>query len=447
MTDDLGVRWGRVGDRLSRNGLRWSQALKAKGLKTMNYQSKIAPTGRVPRVLGQFDDNDITKATRIIAELNGAFDDFRSRNDARIAELQENQDELNRRIAAGSVLSGNEDILPPRRDGRPRLSQTAASNFLGLLQGDPQMAMTVGSDPDGGFAVERELDREVLRVIRNSSAMRRIAFNASLSMGFGSWKKIVNTQGGTSGWASEADARGQTDTALFGAVEVFPSELFVNAEVSNYLLDDAGFSVEQFLQTDVADEFSATEGAAFANGNGSNKPLGLFNHPTSTNGDDAREFGTLEYVPTGASGSFSGSSASPSSSPYDVLVDLISKFKVGYLANSTWLMSPQTAGTLRKVKDQDGRFIWQDSLIAGQPSMLLGYPVELDENAPAIAADSLSIAFGDFSRGYVIVDRPGMQLVRDPYTKKGFTRFYFTRRVGGRVLDSRAIKFIKFGAS
>ena len=413
----------------------------------MKYQSKLASTERVPRVLAQYDRNDVAEATRLIHEVTNAFSDFRSRNDATIAELQDNQDELNRRFAAGPVSSDNDDTLPVRRDGRPQLSKSVADNFLGLLQGDPQMAMSVGSDPDGGFAVERELDREVLRVIRNSSAMRRIAFNASLSMGFGSWKKLVTTQGGASGWASESDARGQTDTALFGAVEVFPSELFVNAEVSNYLLDDAGFSVEQFLQTDVADEFSATEGAAFANGNGSNKPLGLFNHPTSTDGDEAREFGTLEYVPTGVSGAFSGSSASPSSSPYDVLVDLISKFKVGYLANATWLMSPQTAGTLRKVKDQDGRFIWQDSLIAGQPSMLLGYPVEMDENAPAIAADSLSIAFGDFSRGYVIVDRPGMQLVRDPYTKKGFTRFYFTRRVGGRVLDSRAIKFIKFSAS
>lgn len=385
---------------------------------------------------------------RGIEQVHTGFNEFKQRNDARLADVESGVDELNSRICAASIASDSFEDSSPRSTGRPCLSRNVAENFLGMLKGDePTMAATVGSDPDGGYAVERELDREVLNVIRNSTAMRRLAFNASLSMGFGSWKKIVTTQGSASGWAGENDTRGQTETAMFGAVEVFPSELFVNAEVSNYLLDDAGFDIEQFLQTDVIDEFAATEGAAFANGSGSNRPLGLFQHTTSTDGDDTRAFGTLEYVPTGASGAFSGASASPSSSPYDVLVDLISKFKVGYLANATWLMSPQTAGTLRKVKDQDGRFIWQDSLIAGQPPMLLGYPVELDENAPAIGADSLSIAFGDFRRGYVIVDRPGMQLVRDPYTKKGFTRFYFTRRVSGRVLDSRAIKFLKFSAS
>jgi HK97 family phage major capsid protein len=404
-----------------------------------------APNGRPIRVFGQLDP-DAPSVVQVVNGLNQAFGDFRQRQDARFTELQQNQEELNRRIAAASVNPGYDDT-PVRPGGRPRLSQDASQNFLGLLQGDPTMAMTVGSDPDGGFAVERELDREVLSVIRNSTAMRRLAFNGNLSMGFGSWKKLVTTKGGASGWAGESDTRGQTETATFGAIEVFPDELFVNAEVSNHLLDDSGFDVEQFLQTDVIDEFAATEGAAFANGNGSNRPLGLFQHPTSTDADATRAFGTLEYVPTGVSAAFSGSSASPGSSPYDLLIDLISKFKVGYLANASWLMSPQTAGTLRKIKDQDGRFIWQDSLIAGQPPMLLGYPVELDENAPAIGADSLSIAFGDFRRGYVIVDRPGMQLVRDPYTKKGFTRFYFTRRVSGRVLDSRAIKFIKFGTA
>lgn len=409
---------------------------------------KTSALKRAPfRVFGSIDEPNISSAVQAINSLHSVIGEFRQRNDARIAQLEKSQDELNRRLAAASV-GGYEDMPSSRPNRQPRLNQQVANNFLSLLQGgEPTMGMSIGSDPDGGYAVERELDREVLNVIRNSNAMRRIAFNAVLSMGFGSWKKVVTTQGSASGWAAEGDTRAPTETAQFGAIEVFPSEIFVNAEVSNYLLDDAGFNVEQFLQTDVIDEFAATEGAAFANGNGRNRPLGLFQHPTSTDGDATRPFGTLEYVPTGVSGAFSGGSASPSSSPYDVLVDLISRFKVGYLANATWLMSPQTAGTLQKVKDQDGRFIWQDSLIAGQPPMLLGYPVELDENAPTIGADSLSIAFGDFQRGYVIVDRPGMNMIRDPFTKKGFTGFYFTRRVGGHVLDSRAIKFVKFGTS
>ncbi len=410
----------------------------------MTYQ-----TGAHLRVLNDArrtaGDPSLAYIQSAVEDVTRGFSEFRQRQDARIAELEGAQDELNRRIAAASAVGGGDHAPTLDRSGRVRFSADVAQDLIGLLHGQPTNAATIGSDPSGGFGVDRDVDREVLRVIRNSTAMRRLALNGNLSPGFGSWQKIVATRGNQSGWSDEQSERPQTETPIFGAVEVTVSEIFCNAEVSNMLLDDSAFDVEQFFQGDVIDEFAAAEGEAFIDGNGSNRPVGLFRSPTSADGDATRPFGTLQYLPTGIAGGF-GDAASPASSPYDVLADLIATMKTGYLANATWLMSPTTAATLRKVKDQDGRFIWQDSLMADQPPMLMGYPVELDENVPAIATDSLSIAFGDFSRGYVIVDRPGMMLVRDPYTKKGFTRFYFTRRVGGAVLDSRAIKFIKFSA-
>ncbi len=203
-----------------------------------------------------------------------------------------------------------------------------------------------------------------------------------------------------------------------------------------------------WLGEDVASAIFKLEGDAFINGQGGNAPRGLVTYDTSSELDDTvRPFGTIAYVATGASGAFAGSSASPAGSPADTLIDLTLALDASYRANGTWVMSSGTAGVARKWKDADGRYIWTDSLQQGQPPLLLGYPVEIDESMPAINADSLSIAFGDFRRAYAIVDRPGIRLVRDPYTTPGTVKSYWFKRVGGGLADSRAVKFLKFSAS
>jgi len=111
------------------------------------------------------------------------------------------------------------------------------------------------------------------------------------------------------------------------------------------------------------------------------------------------------------------------------------------------LMNSATLGTVRKFKDAiNGIYIYQPGMTAGVPATILGKPVEIDEDMPAIAANALPIAYGDFKRGYTICDRIGTRVLRDPFTNKPYVMFYTTKRVGGFLTDSNAVKILKVEA-
>ena len=170
------------------------------------------------------------------------------------------------------------------------------------------------------------------------------------------------------------------------------------------------------------------------------RPRGILSYDTCLLADGNRPWGVIQHVNTGAAGAFA------SSDPADALINLVYSLRAPYRPNARWLMNLATAGMVRKLKDAEGRYIWGEALIAGQPPTLLGFPVEIDEEMPAIGANSLSIAFGDFSQAYIIVDRPGIRLLRDPYSAKPYVLFYSYRRVGGQVQNSEAYKLLRFAA-
>jgi HK97 family phage major capsid protein len=149
----------------------------------------------------------------------------------------------------------------------------------------------------------------------------------------------------------------------------------------------------------------------------------------------------LQYVPSGAAGAF------VPGTPQDRLVDLVQSLRPPYRQGAVWCMNSKTLASLRKFKTTDGAFLWQPSLISGNADMLLGYPVIEAEDMPDVAADSLSIAFGNFKAGYLITERAETAILRDPYTNKPFVYFYATKRVGGTVSNSEAIKVMKFAAT
>jgi len=149
--------------------------------------------------------------------------------------------------------------------------------------------------------------------------------------------------------------------------------------------------------------------------------------------------GTLEHVATGTSGAFG---TDPNGA--NKLIDVVHKLKAGYRKGTVWLMNKATTGEVRKLKDGSGRFVWVDSLLPGVPPSLLGYPVVEAEDMPALGANTLSIAFGNFRRSYTIVDRIGVRFLLDPFTNKPFVRLYTYKRVGGDVNDFNAIKLLKF---
>ncbi|HMC90970.1 MAG TPA: phage major capsid protein, partial [Allosphingosinicella sp.] len=162
--------------------------------------------------------------------------------------------------------------------------------------------------------------------------------------------------------------------------------------------------------------------------------------PVSAAGDGSRPFGTLQFVASGAAGAF------PSGAPQDRLVDLVHALRAPYRQGAVFVMNSATASVIRKFKTADGAFLWQPGLVTGQPDTLLGYPLVEAEDMPDMAADSLSIAFGNFKAGYLIAERTETQILRDPYTHKPFVHFYATKRIGGQVSNSEAIKLMKFAA-
>jgi HK97 family phage major capsid protein len=304
--------------------------------------------------------------------------------------------------------------------------------------------MATGTGAQGGFALPEEINRTVLDQLIAISPIRQIARVVQVSSG--DYKTLVGLRGTTTAWNAEDTVRGGTETPNLGEVAPTFGELWAYPTVSQWALDDLIIDAQGWLQLNVTEAFAQAEGAAFVAGNGTNRPTGFLAGPTPvTTADATRAFGTLQYVPSGAAGAFVAATATVS--PADCLSDLVYTLLAGYRANARWVMNSKTAGVVRKFKDPEGRFLWVDSLAAGQPALLLGYPVTIAENMPDIAANAFPIAFGDFSRGYVIADRTGMRIIRDEVTRPGFVKYLISKRVGGKILDSNAIKLLKMAAS
>lgn len=290
---------------------------------------------------------------------------------------------------------------------------------------------------DGGYAVPREIDALIARQLTAISPIRAIA--QVVQTGSAGYRKLVTSGGTASGWVSETAARPETATPKFAEIAPPSGELYANPAASQAMLDDAGFDLESWLASEIALEFARAEGAAFVNGTGTNQPAGFLSAPAASTADGTRPFGTLQFVATGNATGFG-------TAPGDKLLDLVHTLKSGYRQGASWVMNSATLATVRKLKTADGAFLWQPGLVEGQPDRLLGYPVIEANDMPDLAAGSSPIAFGDFRAGYLIAERSATQILRDPFTNKPFVHFYATKRVGGQVLDTNAIKLLRVAA-
>ncbi|AOW22333.1 phage capsid protein [Sphingomonas melonis TY] len=290
----------------------------------------------------------------------------------------------------------------------------------------------------GGYAVPREVDGEIARVLKGISPIRAIA--NVVTVGSAGYRKLITTGGTPSGWAAETAARPETASPVFAELVPPMGELYANPSASQAMLDDAAFDVEAWLAGEIATEFARAEGAAFVGGNGVNRPKGFLTAPVSTAKDTTRALGTLQYLPSGAAEDFGAA-------PDERLLDLVHSLRAPYRQGASFVMNANTLARIRKFKTADGMPLWQPSLAAGQPATLLGYPVVEAEDMPDIAANALSIAFGNFQAGYLIAERGETAILRDPYSNKPFVSFYATKRVGGCVADSAAIKLMKIATA
>ncbi|PHR13571.1 MAG: phage major capsid protein [Sphingopyxis sp.] len=331
----------------------------------------------------------------------------------------------------------------PALDGAKGMpSSPAAQDFVakylrrGEQAGVELKSFSGASGPEGGFAVPQEIDALIGATLKDISPIRSIA--TVVQTGTAGYRKLVTTGGTPSGWVSETAGRPETDTPDFNEIAPPSGELYANPAASQAMLDDAAFDVESWLADEIAREFARAEGAAFISGSGVNQPGGFLNAAVTDESDDVRAFGSLQYVPSGAAGSFASE---------DVLVDLVHTLRPAYRQGAAFVMNSATLAQIRKFKTADGAFLWQPSLASGQPATLLGYPVVEAEDMPDIAADSLAIAFGNFRAGYLIAERRATHILRDPFTNKPFVHFYATKRVGGQLMNSEAIKLMQFSAS
>ncbi len=382
-------------------------------------------------------------------EVTAALDGFKNAVLGRMGKVETEVKAIGRQMTeiekkAGRPQPGKEgdkEVTPEQAEYRKafdRYLRKGADSGLAELQ---QKAMNTGSDPDGGYLVIPEMDATIDRIAPTISPMFRIA--NVVTIGTAKYEKLVKTSGMAARRVADGATGGETTEPKFAkiSIEVFPAE--VEPWVYNETLEDSSINLGADLADEAGIAFGEIAGAEFITGNGVGCARGVLAYTIVA--DSAYAWGKLGYVVTGASGAFPTASTSVNSA--DPLITLVHALKTRYRGGASWLMNSATAGVVRKLKDADGRHVWTDSLINGQPSMLLGYPVEIDDNMPDIGANAYSIAFGNFQRGYTIVNRSGSTLIRDPFTSKGVTKFNFRRRFGGGISHYEAIKLLKFATS
>jgi len=337
-----------------------------------------------------------------------------------------------------SSLSLPPAVMRPALSGGDAAADPGFARFLRAGTAIEVKAFAGTSDAAGGVAVPEEIDARIDATLKTISPIRAIA--NVVQVGSAGYRKLVTTGGVASGWAAEDGTRPDSATPSFAEIVPPMGELWANPSATQAMLDDARFDVESWLASEIATEFARAEGAAFVNGSGSNRPRGFLQQPVAATADATRAFGTLQYLASGAAGDFGAS-------PADRLIDLVQLLRAPYRQGASWVMNSATLARIRKFKTSDGQFLWAPALSAGQPATLLGYPVIEAEDMPDIAANSLSIAFGNFMAGYLIAERRETTILRDPYSNKPFVAFYASKRIGGCVTNSEAIKLMRFSAS
>jgi HK97 family phage major capsid protein len=422
------------------------------GIKSVRAEADAA--AEVKNLIGALE----TKLNAKFEAQNKAFDEFKAANNAAkdgldkakvekinadITKHEAEMAEIRQSIAALRLSGGGEANA---MGGRAALANSAEARshaqafnaYFRRGKGEDELeAMAVkaslseGSNPDGGYTVPVEVETQIDRVLSKVSAMRQIS--RVITIGGSVYRKPVSQGGATSGWVGEKGARNETDTPKLTTIDFPAMELYAMPAATQALLDDSNINISQWLADEVQIVFSEQEGQAFINGDGQKQPKGLLSYATVA--DASYAWGKLGYIQVGTGGAF-GTDA-------DALIDLAYALKQGYRQNATWLMNRKTQATIRKLKDENDVYLWQPGLQAGQPASLLGYPVVDDDNMDDVGGGKFPIAFGDFQRGYLIVDRAGIRVLRDPYSSKPYVLFYTTKRVGGGVQNFEAIKLGK----
>ena len=404
-----------------------------------------------------------TKASA--TEVAEAFDDFMTAFDAFKEANDDRLDQIETRVTADVVTTEKVERINRAVDEQKRLLERLQLKALRPdLGGDPASphapehkgafhayvrrgdertlrgleakALATAPDPDGGYLVPAEIETEIGRALQVASPIRSIATVRRVS---GSVLKKPHALGGMAvGWVGETAVRPQTQAPQLTELQFPTMELYAMPAATPSLLEDAALDIDAWITAEVETAFAEQEGAAFVLGDGVNKPMGFLSYPRLA--EENYAWGSLGTVATGADGGFLPGAES------DALVDTIYALKAGYRQNASFVMNRRTQAEVRKLKDADGNYLWHAPAGTDARASLMGFPVVEAEDMPDIAAGAPAIAFGDFARGYLVVDRTGVRVLRDPFSAKPYVLFYTTKRVGGGVQDFDAIKLLTFAA-
>ena len=365
-----------------------------------------------------------------------ALDAFKQANDERFEQLQERVEQIEDKGSRPGRTSNPQDEehkeLFEAWMRRPRDHQVneRLSNFQSAK------AVTIATPADGGYAVPEEIGRQIEAKVLKLSPVRRLVKVSRA--GTSDIKRLVDLRGAEGGWRSETGAANETGTPSLREVTPTGGELYAYPKVSNWSLEDIFFDVAGWLSDSVAEKFAQLEGQAVLTGNGSNTLTGMLNSTPTAVSDEAatRAAAVYEYILSGDN--------SPAAVDADSLIDLVYKVNAAYRNGAVFVMNSTTAGAVRKLKDStSGLYTWQPGLVAGQPNLLLGYPVEIWEDLDDVLGGQHPVAFGNFGRAYELIDRSAITITVDPYTTPGYTKFYTRKRVYGHPLNNDAVKFLK----
>lgn len=400
---------------------------------------------------------------KLIEAIGRSFEQFKAENDARIKAIEAKGtadpllvakvEKINTDLSAMAAMKkqlelietamgrqqfpggGKETINPAKAAHAKAFDKWFRKGIDDGVQGlAVQASASTLSDPDGGFTVPEEVDAAIDRVALTVSAMRRLCTVRAISTD--TYKKLINQGGATSGWVGEKASRAETNTPTLTEIAINTKEVYAMPAATQSLLDDSAIDIGAWLADEVSLEFNEQEGDSFISGNGVEKPKGIGAYSMITNGSYA--WGKVGYIAGGHATLLNNT---------DKLIDLQHALKSVYRNGASFLMNDLTMAVIRKMKDGDGNYIWRPGLEQGAPDTLLGKPVEIDDNVADIGGSTYPVFFANFKRAYLIIDRLGTRVLRDPYTSKPFVLFYTTRKVGGGIVMYEAIKALKIFTS
>ena len=358
---------------------------------------------------------------------------------AKMAEMQTKQAKLEaamNRPGAGEAKGMDAELEQKHRDAFKQYmaNGTLPEGFKAGSEGVEVKAMSTDVNPDGGYLVRPALSDTIITRVFETSPVRQVA-NVERT-GAKSIDILIDDQEAAARWVGEGASGGQTDTPQLAQKVITAHKIEADPRMTTEMIEDSYLDVEAWLSRKVADKFARTQNSAFVTGDGVGKPRGFLTYAAqSTPGTYER--GALHQVNMGAAAALDA----------DGLIEVQNALKEDYQAGAIWGMKRATFGEALKLKGSDNYFFSPVLLRDGQASIqLLGKSVVFMDDMPAVAANALSIIYADFGMFYTVVDRVGLQVLRDPFTNKGFVTYYTTQRVGGDVTSFDAAVIGKVAA-